>query len=95
MTLGGLFGNSSMNCTSGAPPLHDNCSADLDFSVNSEVSNGSIPLLEVTPMIFDDIKTPDISLSHLDLNPSSGKKSPETKNTSTVETLLEAGYSHS
>ena len=95
MTLWGLFGNSSMNCISGAPPLHDNCSADLDFSVNSEVSNGSIPLLEVTPIIFDDIKTPDISLSHLDLNPSSGKKSPETKNTSTVETLLEAGYSHS
>ena len=95
MTSGGLFGNSSVNCIPGAPPFHGNCSANLDSSVNSEVSNGSIPLAEVTPMIFDDIKTPDISLSHLDLNSSRGKKSTETENTSTFEALLKAGYSHS
>ena len=71
-------------------------STDDDYSADSEISVGSIPILEQTPMIFDGVSTPNTSqYSHNSEKVYNTDVHSNIENTSTQNMLLEAGHNSS
>ena len=65
--------------------------ADPDLE-NLEISVGSIPILEETPLLIDGIKTPNTSLLSINSDQLYGANAQTYENTSTQNILLDAGY---